>query len=365
MKIRTIFTALAVVTAIALQGCVTHRILVDFSDPASPSRYIVEGDSLDLYDGRLALPIGSGWQFTDSQRDVDDTGEVQLLLTFTAEKGKPVVLPVAPPEVPGWLRTSRRNYLLFRKTKVSVTFPSWSVGERYGDLREFVPAEVEELNRPGADSLLSEERHGELRRLEAAGLQRGTVHRYMLHAGETISAWYSSRGLEVDSSALKGGLDSYSEELEAYLADLAGQDPADVPLEWYDDLRRSLIQAAAGSTGGPVEFFEQVADSLDNRWQCWLDLQDESVELSVLLKSAFIDAQADTVLGDTLFWRMEGSVFADSTVVIAAAGYDPILWADIAVVAALLILAGYLDSRKKKKRGGDIPTSGSNGEEPD
>lgn len=330
--------AAALAAVLLLSGCITHRFIINLGDPPAVE-YTLDGDSLDLYDGRIALPADPPWTLTRREREVQpEDSTIVWHLAYRAPLTEVLRHSIAPPETLGTFRTERRWLGLFRVRRLTAEFPSWRVVERYGDEEAFMPPEVDLLEQPGADTALSPEHKARLERLRALGMQKATAQRYLMQVQHMVEGWYLDRGETVDSGVVADGLERFNAVLQAHLLTLRNRDPLEVTLEWYPELRESMALAAAEATGGDPAGFFAAADSIDHRWKSWLDLEDDQVEMMVVLPAAFHRSNADTTMTDTLLWSFTGSSLAEKTRLLVAVGYDPVWWTIIPLAALLGLL---------------------------
>ncbi|MCB2199588.1 hypothetical protein KQI63_09300 [bacterium] len=330
-------------------GCVTHTLFVDLSS-CGVIRYILEGDSLDVYDGRIPHPRGDAWTLADRSSGMSADSSMTILLDYRAPLLERVVHPLAPRSKEGWIEVDQQKGIFVHRKTLRVSFPSWDVRERFGDPEDFIPEEVRQLEAIGADTLLSESRQTELKRLKAKGMQKGAAQRYLKQEQALVHAWYDDRGLALPDSVMGDALGRFSAILQAYLITLRDDDPLDVSLEWYSDLKETMVIAAVEATGGEREWFSAASDSLELAYKSWVDLEDDAIEVRVLMPNWRVSTNADTISGDTLIWELDRELFADSTVYLSAIGYDPV---PVTWVIALLLVGfglGRLLLRIRRKR---------------
>jgi len=339
---------LAVLLSIVFGGCISHHFFVDLSQDGQV-RYTLEGDSLDLSDERLPQPDSLIWKFLESHRE-DRMDETVWFRSFQAPVQHSIPHPIAPSTETGLFSIDRQHYLLFKQVRFKAFFPDWNVTRLYGNLRQFVPPEAEVLKTDGIDTLLPASQLEDLRRSEAKGLQKGAARRYLMQMNEMVAAWYSFRGIPIDSLAAADALERFNAVLSAYLMTLREYDPLEVSLEWFQELRSTMIQAASEATGGSEVWFTNIADSLEQRWQTWRDIEDDNVTLTVILPAFRVIASPDTVKGDTLYWEFPGAQLADSAVVIQATGWTPVWWVDVLILLAILGFLISIISKQRKSR---------------
>lgn len=346
MNRKSTLNILIVLSLLTFSGCISHSIFIDLSGEPE-IHYSLEGDSLDLYDNRLQLP-GDGWSKTgESRRKQDD--EIIWNLEYEHPLGTEVTMPVSPPGEPSICQSSTYNFLLFKLTKARLDFPGWNVSDRFGNLTDFFPDEVALLDQPGIDSLLTEGEIEGLRRKKAVGLQKATARRYMMYVQHLIQDWYSQRGTSLDSLVLSDAMERFDAVLHGHLLFLKNEDPMDVSLEWYPELRSSIILAATQATRGDEKWFVEKADSIDHDWKIWKDLEDDSFKIMLKLPVGNIIADPDSISGDTLFWSFAGADLENKGISIAAAGWTPSYpW--IAVFVLLLAGAGFILIRNRRSK---------------
>ncbi len=335
------------VTFMVGSGCISHRFFINLST-GDPLKYTVDGDSLDMFDGKLKMPPGEPWIEASRERNLDEDSTVTLSYTYNSPLGKPGGHPLSPPESEGYFIVKRANYLLAKYEYVEALFPGWQTSENYGDLEEFVPQEVSELHQPGADTLLPESRVEKLQNMEALGLQKGTARRYMYQMRDMLGAWDRLKGgEETDSTMIQEGLQRFSPLLQAHLLTLRDEEPVEVSLEWYPELRSSMISVAREVTFDTTETLSLIADSIDHRWKSWLDLEDDRVELMVISEAKWKKAYPDTTRSDTLEWVIRGSELKEGDIIIKYAGWTPVIWADTLAVLIVVVLIALIARGRK------------------
>ena len=330
-------------------GCVTHTLFIDLS-PGGGIRYVIEGDSLDVFDGRFQHPHGEGWSLAERSSGMNEDSSLTIQLDFRAPLLSKLAHPFAPRGKDGWIEINREKGIFVHRTTLQVTVPSWDIHDRYGDPEAFVPEEVRQLESVGADTLLSESRQTQLKRLKAKGLQKATAQRYLLQEQALVDAWYDQSGEATPDTVLGDAISRFSAILQAHLITLRNQDPLDVSLEWYGDLKGTMVTAAAEATGGDAAWFSAMADSLDLGYKSWVDLEDDAIEIRAILPAWRVSTNADTISGDTLVWELDREQFADTTLYLSAVGYDPV---PLSWVIALLVVGfgvGRLLLRTSRKR---------------
>jgi hypothetical protein len=109
-----------------------------------------------------------------------------------------------------------------------------------------------------------------------------------------------------------------------------------------------MAEAAMALLGGGTAEWLPVADSLEQRYQSWLDLSDESVVLELLMPGrVWATPRPDTLKGDTLSWKFTCETMSDSTLVITASSVEPrwlgvfLLMFLIEIIAVLLLHRRY------------------------
>ncbi|MDP8206441.1 MAG: hypothetical protein P9L92_07260 [Candidatus Electryonea clarkiae] len=332
---------------ILFTGCISHKFFLDFS-PGGVYRYVAEGDSLDLFDGRILFPPSNPWQETNRTREKDDEGNITWKYFFESKQEAEISQPIAPPEKNGLIQFQEKNYLVVKKKSFVAVFPGWDVTRIYGDQREFLPPEVDDIEKFESDTTLQTR----LKQLEALGLQKTTARRYMLQVQNMILEWQRSGNVEdADSLMIQQGLKNFSVIIEVFMLTFKDKDPMEVSLEWYQELRDPMISICSEVSGGSPEWFANVADSIDFRWKTWKDMEDDGIELEVFLPSTWINANPDTVRNDTLFWSIESESLAEEDVVIQATGWTLVYWIDglIALVIFGLIWLAFSKMQKKKE----------------
>lgn len=322
-------------------GCLTHTFQLDLTSE-NPATLTIEGDSLDLVDGRLALPDRVNWALVseESSFDPDSNRVIERVYQATAEL---VPHHLAPPGEQATLSYSHGRNWLLRRPSFRMILPSWRVYERWGDPRGHVPDAVSELQvLDDRDSLLSDMEREELDRQEARALQKAASERYLRQMSNLLDVWARQDGSELDSTIRRDALERFSAILQAHVMTLQHRDPLDVSLEWYPQLREPMAISAAEATGGEREPFLAIADSLELDHKRWEDLKDDRVRVLVVMDTAFRIAEPDSSYGDTLLWEFPGELLADSTIVLSARGYTPSPMAFILLLALIAVLALYL-----------------------
>lgn len=353
MKRSRAVVLLLLLLTVLWSGCVTHTLFIDLRSGGG-IRYVLEGDSLDVYDGRLQPPQGDPWTLADRSSGMSADSSMTILLDYRAPLLERVPHPLAPSSKEGWVEVEEKNGVFLRKTTLRVSFPAWDVRERFGNPDDFIPDEVRQLEAVGADTLLSEGRQDQLKRLKAKGMQKAAAQRFLKQEQALVTAWYAERGVSTPDSVLGDALSRFSAILQAYLITLRNEDPLDVSLDWYADLKETMVIAAVEATGGDRAWFDATSDSLELAYKRWVDLEDDAIEVRALLPAWRVSTNADTISGDTLIWEVDRELFADSTLYLSAVGYDPVplTW----VIALLLLGAGVgrLLIRSQRKR--SLPT---------
>ncbi|MFH0884003.1 MAG: hypothetical protein V2A56_13520 [bacterium] len=351
MKASALPVALLMAAATLLTSCVTHRFFINLRDNGSV-QYAVEGDSVDVMDGLIKLPSDDAWIQTSHERTEGVDEEPSLRLSYQAKDDGRINHPVGPPENPGTLTIRRMGSPLHKSLVLQARFPSWEVGERYGDPEKYLPEElVGSFDDPELDSLPPEKR----KEYEAAYWKAQVLaanDRYRRMLDDIVLSELTRRGKEPDEDHY----DEASKKFEGTIHGLVeraiaqGEDNAD--LDWYVDLRMPMAETAMALLGGVTADWLPVADSLEQRYQSWLDLSDESVVLELLMPGRVKTAPPpDTLKGDTLSWEFTGETLSDSTFVITASSWEPrwpgviFLMFLIEIVAALLLHRRYHHER--------------------
>jgi len=336
-----------------LSGCVTHTLLVNVTtDP--DVHYEVDGDSLDVHDGRLRLPDWAPWELVDRTSGMNADSSLSVRLTYRAPLAEPVIHPISSREVEGDIRVEHRSNLLFKVSELTITFPSWEVSDRFGNPEDFVPEEVRQLESVGADTLIAPERQEQLKRLRAVAMQKAAAQRFLKHEQALVESWYQSKGEMVPEEVLSDAMNRFSFVLQAHMLTLSHRDPLDVSLDWYVELRSALVGAASDATGGDLEWFEARMDSIELSYKSWLDLEDDAIQVIAYLPAWRVVTSADTMSGDTLFWELSVDLLSDSTLVLNAVGYTPHLATTLLTLTLLLAVIVLLLLRFSKRR--SLPT---------
>ena len=336
---------LILVTLLLLNGCVTHSLFIDLTSE-SKARYVIEGDSLDVYDGRLRMPFTPPWTLVEKKTGMDADSSLTVTLDYMAPLSGELSHPLTPRDLKGTIQVVETKGLLFNRKTLTVLFPSWDVLERFGDPEAFIPEEVNQLEEVGADTLLSPDRQDQLKRMKAIGMQKATAQRYLKQEQALVQAYFRQSGEPLPDSVMSDAMARFSPVLQVHLMTLRNHDPLDVSLEWYETLRQPMIDAAVEATGGDPEWFAAQADTLDLIYKSWLDLEDDAIQVKAILPAWRVVSNADSVSSDTLLWELETDILADSTVTLSAVGITPIplnsilaLLILLSVVVALLIRA--------------------------
>ncbi len=336
----------AVLLALTFTGCITHSIFVDLS-AENGLGYRIVGDSLDIYDSRVMLPDAYGWEFVAQDVEIVDDDR-SIILDYIHDGLSDVIHPLGPNENPGFINSSIKKGFLFSARIFKIGFPSWKVLTNYGDPEEFYTDEIRLLKDDGFENLLTDDRRYSLERKRALALRKSSEKRYKKQFMQLIDIW-QAKSVDIDKEKLF--LDSenlFENSLNEYTSQFDSVSPENVSLEWYADLREIFADNASEITGEKREWFLYVADSLEHRYKCWLDLQDDSIELAVVLPGTFQIADADSVSGDTLFWSLNAEYFANSDYEIKAKSYtlQPAGLSTSFVV--LLIVVVYVVRRKSR-----------------
>jgi len=330
--------ALLLPGVILLTGCLTHVILIDFGEPKR-ALYTMEGDSLDLFDGRLPSDPGPPWSEINRKAVPDEEGNVQWTIVYEASlTGESIPFTIAPPETSATIRWSETSYIFLKKKSFVLSIPSWKLIDFYGDLEEFVPENVKLLELPGADTLFTRDQSDELKRQKAEAHQEATGRRYILQIRRMVRHWNQTHGTEADDTLLvHEATELFTPMVRAHRMTLENQDPMETTLEWYPELRQPMIEIACEVTRAEPDWMANVADSLDHRWKTWLDIEDDGIQVQAYLPALWIDASCDSTRGDTCYWTVEPGKLADESVTVRAAAFTPVLWADI--LAGIILLA--------------------------
>jgi hypothetical protein len=317
----TLFAA-ASAALVGLTGCLTHTVTLDLR--ASTAVWQVEGDTLDLQDGRLPLPGSLGWTFVGRQERLDPEGNRIISRTWTRElEGGRIPHPLADSVGAGWLAGEMEHGLLLRRGRAEARFPGWEVSRLYGDPEAYAREDIADW-KARADTLRGPGEAEQEEQVRALAMQRWAADRYLAMARRVVREHYRRQGRAVDSAAVAEAADRFGMVLDAHLLTLRGEDPREVSLEWYRELRGPMVAAASEATGEPLGRMGPIADSLDARYRRWLDLEDDSVILFVVAPGWWVGgSEPDTVRGDTLAWSFEGELLADSTVALEVTTATP------------------------------------------
>jgi hypothetical protein len=346
MKRNRLYLLSAILIALTFTGCITHSIFVDLSAD-NGLEYRIVGDSLDIYDSRVLLPDAYGWEFVAQDIEIDDD-QKSVILDYKHDTTKEAFHPFSPTENPGFINSSIKKGFLFSARIFKIGFPSWKVLALYGDPEEFYTDDIRLLNDDGFDDLLTDERRSSLERKRALALRKSSEKRYKKQFMQLIDIWIA-KGIDIDrEKVLFDGKNLFEISLNEYTSQFDSVTPENVSLEWYTDLREIFADNASEITGEKRAWFLNVADSLEHRYKCWMDLQDDSIELAVVLPGTFQIADADSVSGDTLFWSLNAEYFANSDYEIKAKSYtlQPAGLSTSFVV--LLIVVVYVVRRKSR-----------------
>jgi len=342
--------ALLMAAAALLSGCVTHRFFIDLRS-ANRIQYVVDGDSVDVFDGLIQLPRKDAWTLTDRQRTEGVDEEPTIRLSYTANPGTTIKHPVGPPENPGRITVHRGRNPLYKNVRVDAEFPSWEVKERYGDPEKYLPDTLlQVLDQPDFDSLSPGKREEyEQRFWEAQVHSARDRYRHMLN--DLVLPELESRGRVVDDDAYEQGAIPLEEKMDVLSRAClrAGENASD--LDWYDELRMPLAESAMVILGGHTADWLPLADSLERRYKSWLDFSDESVVLELLMPGRVSTTiQPDTLRGDTLVWEFTGDTVSDSTLVLTASSWEP-RWPGVILLLLLIqAVATFLLHRRYRRR---------------
>lgn len=334
------------ISVLLLAGCISHRYTVQL-DKNAYVEYSPKGDSLDMYDERIQLPDAEPW-IKGATEKTTGSKQDQLVLQYFANIKDPAEHYLAPPELKGMFSSRRLFLLLVSRTTFRAEFPGWDVTENYGNLREFVDPEVDLLLR-NADSTMDEAVKETLERAEAVAMQKSTARRYMYHLEAMLEAWHRQNPQESDTAVVIDAIERFSGILKAHVMTMEGKDPLEISLEWYPELRLPMIISAYEAAGGDTAYWGHISDSIDFRWKCWLDMEDDEIQLSVIAPGMRTSTLPDTISGDTLYWKIPGTTLADSTVVIEASSYQPSLTGIFALIAVVLVYIRTRVSKSKKE----------------
>ncbi len=331
MVIKTRILILFSLLVLCFSGCIHHSFLIDLRETGEV-HYTISGDRFDLNDERLQYPDSLYWQFISEEMEIQDENEVWTSI-WTASLTDSLHHPVSPPEFQPSFNIIRTNYYLFQQLTFIAEFPSWNVLLNYGDLDEFVPTEEEVF---GTSNLPESLLRDEFERQRALGMQMGTIRRYLMQLGTVITEYSESNDIEFDSTVFRQAVSSFREIMVEYLEQFDDDDPVDVSLDWYNDLRDPMVLVAYQATDGDTASLFRIADSLDFRWRTWMDVKDDQVTVDLLIPGTWISATPDTLLGDTLHWDIEGEWLADYPVIILAKSYtlNPVM-----IVITLIIIS--------------------------
>ncbi|GBE29565.1 MAG TPA: hypothetical protein ENH10_06245 [Bacteroidetes bacterium] len=341
--------------ALLLGGCVTHSILISFTGEGKPeASYTIEGDSLDVFDDRIPLP-SKEWTIVKREVGEDSSGNIVASYIFSATQFQTLSHPIAPMGEVGSIDINRDDHWFYSSTEVIVSFPNWHAIERYGDPEAYVPEEVRIVEESGLDSSLSVETEEELERMDARGQQLWTVDRYLRQMERLVRTVLAD---DIDSSAVRDAVERFAPIVRAHVMTLRGDnleptDPRNVSLEWYPVLRDPMIIAANEATGIAPETLATTLDSLEDEYKRWVDLEDDTVQLALVLPDAHfhdITPEPEESRGDTLFWTVPREVLATDDFTIIAAGYT-LSWMP-AILGGLFIgmVGGFIVRKARKKR---------------
>jgi len=323
---RIAITALICVFALSVSGCVTHRILISFIGEGNPvASYTIEGDSLDVLDGRIPHPV-EPWALIKHEIEEDSSGNLTARYLYETSDVDAIAHPLAPMGETGSLSASERKYWFYDVHEVIVSFPSWRALDRYGDPDSYIPDDIRELEESGMDSLLTAEGEEELERVKARAQQLWTVDRYLRQVERLVIA---TAGDEVDTAVVREAVSRFAPIIRAHVMSLRGdmleqRDPRDISLEWYIELRESMILATSEATGLSYDPLASSLDSLEAEYKRWQDFQDDNVEIVIVMPESHwqsIIPDPEETLGDTLVWTIDRDMLAEHDFTIIAAGY--------------------------------------------
>lgn len=343
--------------ALAAAGCVTHTLLIDAgSGRDATGSYVIEGDSLDVFDERIPTPAKADWLLSKREVGLDSSGNLVARLAFDASDVRSATHPIAPQDRPGSLDVERRNHILFEVTEVRALFPDWQALERYGDPDAYVPDDILALEEQGVDTTMSERSREEMDRVKARARQLATVDRYLRQLERTVHSIYTG---DRDSAVVIDAMERFTPVVKAHLMTIRDKDPLDVTLEWYDILRDPMAAAASEATGAPPDSALAAADSLEHEYKRWLDLKDDTVQMLIVLPQGIhrtASPEPEEIRGDTLVWSVSSEQLAERDIEIIAAGYSlaTVPMIVLAVVIVAVVIAIVMSARRRSTAGTDF-----------
>lgn len=323
MKASALSVALLTATAVLASGCVTHSFFINLRDGES-IQYTVEGDSADVVDGLIRLPLKSGWVQTGRERTEGSDGETSLWISYRATVTGQVNHPVGPPEKPGSLIIRHGGSPIHKSLIMKAIFPSWDVKERYGDPDKYLPPELRGMMEESDLDSLPEEKRKEYEAIYWKAQVSAAADRYRRMLDDIVLPELVRRGKEADEESYDEASVGFDRELQTLSDSAIVRGLDNTELDWYMDLRMPMADAARAILGGVTADWLTVADSLEQRYQSWLDLSDERIVVDLLMPGwVRTSVKPDTLMGDTLSWNFNGEAMSDNTVVIRATSLQP------------------------------------------
>jgi len=347
MKSKLKISISLIITLLCMTGCMSHTFIFNFTN-APVVKYEVEGDEPDVYDDRIKLPDSLEWNFIEKTEKISSDSSKSIKLIYESTFNKVLTHPLTPPEKKGVFQVKSGSNIFMRYSYLHATFPSWQVEEYYGYYEAFLPEEAHILDEEESASMLSEEERERLEALKLEAMEKGAANRYLKHLKTMVEKWYEENESVLDSVVLKDAFQRFSSVLQVKLMTLRNVDPDNVTLEWYDQMRMPMATSASEACGGSLEWFLNESDKLDQRYKAWLDLGDDVINIQVIIPEKYVNAVADSVSGDTLFWELSPEYLADKDFVIDVRAYTPRASGWIIVSIPIVALLVFLLRRKKE-----------------
>jgi hypothetical protein len=304
-------------------GCVTHKFFLNLtSTPAL--RYTIEGDSVDVYDGRLSLPDKVFWTLTGSETGENSDGTPSVRYSWAVSPLSRIGHPLGPEDKSPEISSKTSKSIFHRSVYFRAEFPSWDAKERYGDPEKYMPeALLKAVEDPMFDSLHPGKRDELEGRLLDAQLS-AAIDRYDGMLLELVKAGFEERGRMYDDEAYAIESVRFFAKLKRLAREAKALGEEDPDTDWYDELRLLMAETLTRIHGTSSSAAFAKLDSLEMRYKRWLDLRDENIEfVAVVPGFTRTNIDPDTTFGDTLQWEFSGEALGDRTVVLEASAWSP------------------------------------------
>tara|TARA_Y100000588_G_C14280056_1_gene936589 strand:+ start:2701 stop:3663 length:963 start_codon:yes stop_codon:yes gene_type:complete len=257
-------------------GCVEHSFTFRVHPNGSYNvQYAAHGDKMDLQDHDFSLPRGDGWSIHSTMENVEaESYDFTANRLFTRWEKFPHT----------FFKGDSIYYESLMKHPISVKYTNWFFFETYTFRATFEGRNVQDKY-PLIAELLRHKEDG----FPDRWLQEGLAYLLTETLSRSPIEWNTRPIIE---SSLRNWI---QEELQS-VNDSTLYDEFD----YYKDLGLDVIMQPASPTAYAI--MDSIFKSLEDELKITMDLDGDDFDFQLILPGTLVSTNADTVLGDTLFW---------------------------------------------------------------